>query len=191
MANYFYSPLQHTFLVEGVHKEIPVNCVALSAAEHTALMMQQAQGFEIIFDSDLMKPSVRSALQPSEAEHLAALHHDKITEINTACESVITDGFWSSALGEPFKYNSQVLDQLNLAGVVLTGLDCLYACRDQLGVKLFRPHTAAQLRSIWCDLTSFKQELLQKVSDLKQKLDQALANSDLIALEAINWKSTQ
>ena len=109
----------------------------------------------------------------------------------SACEAAITGGFWSSALGEPFQYASQLDDQLNLTGVIQTGMDSLYACRDQLGTKLFRPHTAEQLRHVGSDFSGFKQQLLQKANGLKQALDRALADSDLANLQLVSWEDAQ
>ncbi|NNA09217.1 hypothetical protein HBN65_20830 [Pseudomonas lundensis] len=191
MARYFYSPSLHTFLVDGVHKSRPADCVAITNQEYTALLQHQAAGSEITFDSELMKPVAREAEQLSENERLAASHLDKTTQINLACESAITAGFWSSALGEPFQYASQLDDQLNLTGVIQTGLDSLYACRDQVGTKLFRPHTAEQLRHVGSDFSGFKQQLLQKANGLKQILDQALADSDLAVLQSVTWEGVQ
>lgn len=191
MANYFYSPSLHTFLVEGLHKDRPTDCVSLSDAEHAALMTYQSQGFEIRFDSDLMKPVAREIEPPTETELLTATHLEKTAQINLACEAAITGGFWSSALGEPFQYASHLDDQLNLTGVIQIGLDSPYACRDQLGTKLFRPHTAEQLRHVGADFSGFKQQLLQKADALKQTLDQALADSDLAVLQSVTWEGVQ
>lgn len=118
---------------------------------------------------------------------LPKVHEATTNEINRACELTITSGFWSSALGPLHSYSSQMDDQLNLTGVVLRGVDSLYACRDEQGVKAFRQHTAAQIRQVGDDFTLFKLTLLQKANTLKQQLDQALAESDLNALQAVSW----
>jgi len=191
MNSYFYSPSLHTFLIAGLHKNRPADCVPLSDAEHTALMMHQSQGFEITFDRELMKPVARELAPPTETERLTAMHLEKTAQVNLACEAAITGGFWSSALGEPFQYASQLDDQLNLTGVIQTGMDSLYACRDQLGTKLFRSHTTEQLRHVGSDFSSFKQQLLQKANGLKQALDRALADSDLASLQLVSWEDAQ
>lgn len=99
--------------------------------------------------------------------------------------------FDSSALGAPYLYSSQLDDQLNLTGMILRGMDGLYACRDESGGKEFRPHTAEQLHQVGDDFTTFKQLLLQKANRLKKLLDQALADRDLAALESVTWESSQ
>ncbi|MCK9818582.1 hypothetical protein M1B35_31795 [Pseudomonas sp. MAFF 302046] len=122
---------------------------------------------------------------------LDVLYSSKTQSINYACETEITAGFWSEALGTAHQYGSQLDDQLNLTGVILAGADSLYACRDTEGVKDFRPHTAAQLRQVGDDFTLYKLQLLQKANGLKQKLDEALANADMDALAAVTWDGEQ
>lgn len=122
---------------------------------------------------------------------LTAIHANKVAAVNTACDSTITSGFTSSALGAPHHYSSDLVDQLNLAGSVLRGLDMPYACRDEQGVKAFRLHTAEQLRQVGDDFTLYKLQLLQYANDLKQQLDQALAVGDIETMERINWDLRQ
>lgn len=116
------------------------------------------------------------------------LHSTKVAEINAGCKAAITGGFWSNALGDSHQYSSQLDDQLNLTGVILAGLDTLYACRDEAGMKELRPHSFTQIRAVGDDFTQFKLQLLQKANQLKQQLDQALARDDLAALEAVSWE---
>lgn len=138
--------------------------------------------------------------RPSTAHHwqsgawvvdLAGVHALKTSGINQSCTAAITGGFWSPALELPHQYASELDDQLNLTGMILRGFDSLYACRDEQGTKAFRPHTFAQLRAVGDDFTVFKLQLLQKANELKQRLDQALAEGDLLAMESITWESEQ
>lgn len=119
------------------------------------------------------------------------IHREKHTAINEACEAAITAGFTSDALGSSHLYASQLDDQLNLTGAVLRGLDMPYACRDEQGVKDFRMHTAEQLRHVGDDFTLYKLQLLQHANALKQQLDAALDDGDLVALESITWEAPQ
>jgi hypothetical protein len=119
------------------------------------------------------------------------LHASKVQLLNAACERLITSNFWSAALGDRHQYSSQLDDQLNLTGAVVQGGDMPYACRDEQGLKAFRPHTNEQLRQVGDDFTLFKLQLLQKANELKQQLDLALAARDLAALEAVTWESVQ
>ena len=122
---------------------------------------------------------------------LVRVHAQKYQVVNNACAQAITSGLWSSALGAPHQYSSQLDDQLNLTGAVLRGLDMPYACRDEQAVKEFRLHTAEQLRQVGDDFTLYKLQLLQHANELKQHLDAALAAGDLAALEAITWEAEQ
>ena len=118
---------------------------------------------------------------------LAALYEQKLQEINTGCNRHIESGFISSALGEPYRYSSQMDDQINLTGMVLSGLDASYACFDANQVKGFLPHTAAQLHRVSQDLVRFKQAALQHADNLKQDLATALKDKKLKVMKAIKW----
>lgn len=118
-------------------------------------------------------------------------HAEKVQEINRGCEATITGGFWSHALGEPHRYNSQIDDQLNLTGMVLRNLHSPYACYDQDDVKDYRPHTAEQLRQVGNDFTDFKLQHLQHANTLKQQLDAAHTAGDLEAMDSLKWESLQ
>lgn len=122
---------------------------------------------------------------------LTSLHALQVAKINAACMTTITGGFWSSALGSPHQYSSEMDDQLNLTGSVLRDLEMLFACRDQQGAKAFRLHTAAQLRQVSDDFTDYKLLMLLEANRLKQLLDQALLASDQAAIEVVAWKEPQ
>jgi hypothetical protein len=167
-------------LTSGQHK--------LTNAEHIALLKAESTGCTIEPDSTTGWPIVTPKVQPSAEQQVKSRYDDQLLAINLACEKQITNGFWSSALGSPFFYGSQLEDQLNLTGVILAGLDSPYACRDEQGVKAFWVHTAAQLRQVGDDFTLIKLQLLQKANTLKQQLDQALVSNDLAAIEAVTWE---
>lgn len=191
MSKYFYSPSLHTFLVEGIHPKRPGDCVVVSYQDYSYLLTKQSQGFQIVFDTESKQPVARLAPGTSKPEQLQSLYRQKNTEINTACETAITGGFWSSALGSPHQYPSKLDDQLNLTGSILQGFDSPYGCRDEQDVKELRPHTAKQLRQVSEDFTTYKMQLLQRANQLKQQLDQALADGDLSAMEVVTWESLQ
>lgn len=145
---------------------------------------------------DSVTPDPRPSAFHHWMEGRWVLNHDavyaaKVAEINQACETAITGGFISSALGSPFEYGSQLEDQLNLTGAVLRGLDLAYPCRDDQGVKAFLLHTIEQLNLVSADFTLFKLQLLQKANELKLQLDQALADGDLDTLESLSWDGVQ
>ncbi|MVV51923.1 hypothetical protein EJA72_27325 [Pseudomonas sp. PB120] len=140
------------------------------------------------------KPKPSAAYQWWQGEwvqDLTSLHALQAAKVNAGCVATITGGFWSSALGSPHQYSSEMDDQLNLTGAVLRGLEMLYACRDQQGVKAFRSHTVAQLRQVSDDFTDYKLLMLLEANRLKQLLDQALLAGDPAAIEVVIWKEPQ
>ena len=183
MKNY-YAPSTCGFYRDLINLEIPADAILITQETYRLLALTPLPtGYAV--GLDLAGYPALVTVTPN----LDDLYALKTEQINRSCERAIVDGFWSSALGERYLYNSQLEDQMNLVGVVLAGLDSSYACRDEQGVNDFRPHTIAQLRQVSDDFTLFKFQLLQRASVLKQRLDQGLAANDLNALEAITWET--
>lgn len=122
---------------------------------------------------------------------LAKLYPQKLEAINTGCAQFIESGFESDALGERYRYDSTLEDQVNLYGMIVSELDALCACYGTTpdnSEKVFREHTAAQLHLVGKDLVAFKQKALQQSEALKMDLAQTLAEKDLAAMRAIEWR---
>ncbi|UZD95753.1 hypothetical protein LOY64_01710 [Pseudomonas corrugata] len=195
----YYAKSTAGFYRDDIHgAAIPADCVKISEALHQQLITGQAEGQLMVHTGDGVP--FLSGLRPSAMHRwsdegwqldLTGRHAEKVAEISLVCEVKITSGFRSAALGEPYQYDSQVEDQLNLTGVIIAGLDGFYPCRDGQGKKDFRLHTFAQIQQVGDDFTTFKLELLQKANNLKQRLDFALSANDLAALEAVTWESEQ
>ncbi|NWD47839.1 DUF4376 domain-containing protein [Pseudomonas gingeri] len=164
--------------------------IQIATATFRGLLEAQSSGASIGRDSDGLPVAIR-AHNEGDSQTLEARYAAKIEEIDAACVNAITGGFQSSALGKRFEYSSQFDDQLNLTGAILRGVDMPYACRDELGAKDFRLHTAEQLKQVGDDLTVFKLQLLQYANDLKQQVDRALAAGDIDALKSVTWESAQ
>lgn len=118
---------------------------------------------------------------------LAKLRPLTLEMINSGCAAYIASGFTSDALGEAHRYNSELEDQVNLTGMILSGLNGLCACYDAAGEKAFREHTAEQLHGVGQHLVTFKQSALQQAERLKKALAQTFADKDLSAMKAIEW----
>lgn len=116
-------------------------------------------------------------------------YQEQLQAVNAACRQEITGGFWCTALGERYRYSTELDDQVNLTGMALRGLDGPYACYDEQGTKAFRLHTAAQLRQVSDEFTEFKLLRLQKVADLTVQLQAAGLVQDLSAIDALTWES--
>jgi hypothetical protein len=118
---------------------------------------------------------------------LAKLYQQKLGEVDRSCAGYIEGGFSSSALGEPHRYSSGLEDQVNLTGLMFSGLDSGYACYDAEGKRSFVLHTRAQLLQVNQDLVQFKQAALQQADTLKQALAKALQDKKLRAMQAVKW----
>ncbi|SER19365.1 hypothetical protein [Pseudomonas soli] len=192
---FFYSRSTGGLYLDGVHGDgIPVDAVAISKAQHTELLQGEAAGRKIV--SDAAGVPFLTDLPPS-ASHVwvngawtlepSGLYELKRSEINAACEQAIIAGFTSSALGDSYRYDSAVEDQLNLQSWVIRKQDTEYPCAGQDGIVRFRPHTAAQLQRVSDDFTVFRHALLLRANELKGQLEEALAIGDAGAIEAIAW----
>lgn len=169
--------------------------------DHRGTVYRKDTGAEVQYEQlGVLPPELTAIPKPSAAHYWqngewvkdpGQVHAVNTAAVNSACVAAITGGFWSSALGAPHQYSSELDDQLNLTGVILRGFDSPYACRDEQGQKEFRPHTFGQLRQVGDDFTDYKLQLLQRANELKQRLDDALAAGDLVALEAITWVDPQ
>lgn len=116
-------------------------------------------------------------------------YQEQLQAVNIACQREITGGVWSAALGERYRYATELDDQVNLNGMAVRGLNGPYACYDEQGIKAFRLHTAAQLRQVSDEFTEFKMLRLQKVADLAVQLQTARLAIDLVAINALTWES--
>jgi hypothetical protein len=122
-----------------------------------------------------------------QATAMANLFASRMAAVNSACQLTIIGGIWSSALGTPHQYATQLEDQLNLTGLILRGIGGGYPCTDETGVRDYLDHSAAQLSQIGDEFTTFKMAALTKANDLKAKLAEALAAHDLVGLTALTW----
>lgn len=121
---------------------------------------------------------------------LAKLYTLKMEAVNAGCAVAIVSGFTADALGKPYRYESTLEDQINLTGMVLSGLAAPWPCFDmteEAPEKTFREHTAEQLVQVSVRLVQFKQSAVQLADTLKKSLNQALADKNLKAMKAIEW----
>lgn len=118
---------------------------------------------------------------------LSKLFQLKLEAINSGCAWHIESGFNSDALGERYRYDSTFADQMNLTGLILSGLDALCACYDSDNEKVFREHTSDQLHLVGRHLVAHKQAALRQAESLKRRLSNAVDERDLPAMQAIEW----
>jgi hypothetical protein len=118
---------------------------------------------------------------------LARLYPQKLEMINSRCAALIDSGFTSDALAQTYRYDSAMEDQLNLTGLILSGLDAPYPCYGDDEQKTYRDHTDDQLYAVGLDLLKHKQAALQHADVLKRALAKTLTDRDLAAMQAIEW----
>jgi len=118
---------------------------------------------------------------------LGKLYPQKLDTINSGWARHIESGFYSDALGDEYRYDSTLEDQVNLIGLILSRYDALLACYDSEEEKVLLEHTADQLHVLGQHLVIHKQAALQQAESLKRALDKTLAERDLQAMQAIEW----
>ncbi|RXJ86954.1 hypothetical protein [Arcobacter sp. CECT 8985] len=118
---------------------------------------------------------------------LNELKTSKISSINTSCETTITSGFPSSALGSGYIYPSQRDDQLNLQGLIIDGSDDFFKCKvaaDENAEWELKPHTIDQLIIVGKALKSHVKTNTARAYELKAQINAAATIEEL---DGINW----
>ncbi|WP_061236543.1 hypothetical protein [Leptospira santarosai] len=153
---------------------------------------------------DCLDPEKETENEPLKDEKGSLLSHQIYTEtdgwivdviqkknsliklVNSICESKITSGFASTALGVLYFYTSDRDDQLNLVGLVSLNASVLYKCTDENGIKEYRNHTADQIKQVLADGAARKTFLLQNCASLKAAIEAVDTDSKLDAIKAVN-----
>jgi len=134
---------------------------------------------------DGLTPISESEFNELIAPKLEDIQAQKVVSINSSCTQAIESGFESNALGEPHIYQSDELDQLNLIGVVASGVDQHFKCSANGGESWeWKQHTVEQLKQVLSDGAIVKGQLLQKAGLLKAQVSSA---STVEELDAIEW----
>ncbi|WP_061236566.1 hypothetical protein [Leptospira santarosai] len=170
------------------------------------MVYNKTTGEERILQSweDQIDPETETDLEPLKDKDALLLPHQIYTEtdgwivdliqkkdsliklVNSICESKITAGFVSTALGAPHVYSSDRDDQLNLRDLVLLGAPVLYKCADRDGVRKYRNHTAEQIKRVFVDGVARRTFLLQRCASLKTMIEAVDTDSRLDAIKAVN-----
>lgn len=121
----------------------------------------------------------------------------KIKQLSDTCAQAILDGFISSALGLPFKYDAEDVDQINLLGAVTatapstqypSGTSMMYAVRPVVdgvyGAKYYTVHTHDQLKQVLIDGAAYKLTQLQHFNNLRDAVNAAATVQEI---DAISW----
>ena len=123
-----------------------------------------------------------------DVANLTKVKTDRIIELSASARQVIVNGFHSSALGSDYVYDSAPEDQLNLVGVVASGADTYFSCRDPNTLtKTYILHTISQLHQVIADGKDIKLAVLQKFTAKQAAI---LACTTESQVNVITWVST-
>ena len=117
-------------------------------------------------------------------EELNKLKEQKINEMNTKCDELLTK-FSSSALGEEYIYDAKLEDQLNLMGLVSANIDSFFRCRKKEGVKANVEHTKEQLKQVYIDGLTYKSQIIYICGVLKAYI---LEQNSKDVLQNLQWE---
>lgn len=127
-------------------------------------------GFVLATTGKLVPKTDRQKIESGELP-LSDLILAKCAEIEKLCRDKITGGIVSSALGEPYLYPSDEIDQQNLAAKVISARAGVFKCtKISDGIKDWYPHTAAQFKAAFQDGDSFITDMLKNSTILQTNL---------------------
>jgi hypothetical protein len=96
---------------------------------------------------------------------------EKNNEISEQAGKILISGYQSSVLGEPYLYDTELVDQFNFKITVDIGIDTTYRClKISDNKKNSYPHTSTQLRQIYFDYIIHTRFILQKANDMKLEI---------------------
>lgn len=148
----------------------------------------------IVFVNETNPPSKAQL----EQDFLTWRKRVKIEEISEACRQSIVSGFVSDALGTAHLYDSDIEDQINLAGAYIVTLpnaispsssSIPYVCRNQTTmIKSYIAHTNEQLLTVLQEGAARKLSLLQLFNQMRDDINAA---TELEYIEAVTWIEPQ
>jgi len=129
---------------------------------------------------------------PAPQPSLASLRAQKISALYAKCDSVITGGYTSSALGAPHTYPSSQTDQMNMMASVTasllpnlqSGWTTPFWCADASGAWSMAQHTTTQIQQAGSDGKAFIVAAQEHLAVLTAQVNAA---ADAAAVAAIDW----
>ena len=126
---------------------------------------------------------VNGALVIPTGPTLAQAQSAQVATLRSACQSAITGGFSSSALGSAYTYGSGTVDQANLNTVAGSPAGGSLWCETG-GVWSFKVHTQAQAQSVLSDFVAWLNSCQAQLATLTGEVNAATTVS---AVQAIVW----
>lgn len=145
-------------------------------------------------DTTVLRPMTALELE-TDPSRLENAKRERTASMNQASHQEIIGGFWSSAMGTPYWYDSTQEDQLNMTSAMLAsapsagypnGISLFYAFRTTAGgVKEYAPHNYLQLRQIAVHGTMARTTALQRFHARREQIELALTVSDV---NSVSWE---
>ena len=132
-------------------------------------------------------------IPPAPPKDIEVVRAEKIAELNNACAKAIIGGFYSNALGEKHRYDSDIVDQINFMQAYdlakVTGKPVPYRIWNTDDVtKDFYPHTSQQFEVAYQDGAIMKAEPLTRCANKKIAVAKATTVEEVLA---ITWDSKE
>ena len=115
-----------------------------------------------------------------------SLKQNKINEVNSNARKLIVSGFYSSVLGESHLYPSDEHDQMNLIGLVSSGIDSIFKCKKNISDNWeYKNHTKAQLKQLLQDGANYKKTILVIANERKNEINNCKTYEELEKISTI------
>ena len=116
---------------------------------------------------------------------LSHVKADQLALLQQECQSAITAGFTSSALGQVHNYGSQLADQSNLLSAVTSSLNQVdtwvaFLWCGVSGEWSLLPHTATRVQQVNADWLAFRSVLQQRYAKLVAQVRAATTVADIL-----------
>jgi hypothetical protein len=169
---------------------VPTGAIPLSVNEASLILNADHLGDFIYVSGALQQDSV-----VINARALQAAKNAASASMSAACQAACVAGFASSALGTPFTYPSNLVDQQNLSANVLSstlpaaqvaGWTTMQLCADASTppVWAYRAHTVAQIQRVGDDGKAAIMANLIKNAGLQAQI---VAAADIVTVQGVKW----
>ncbi len=130
---------------------------------------------KIILKSEEELPEKSAFLEKMKELALSVKKKALEEKINQICNEKILLGFDCDALGSLHHYDARIEDQINIQALVSANLGSFFRCAEVLedksySNKIYKEHTAEQIRSVFNSALKFKSDLLAFYGKQKERL---------------------
>ncbi|MEE9357455.1 DUF4376 domain-containing protein [Candidatus Vondammii sp. HM_W22] len=163
------------------------------AADHRGHEYYLADGSHHTITEIGIEPPAEALTQLPVTVRLFDAKAEKLRALKEACSNAIRAGIYSDALGSSHHYDTdKEIDQINLVGAGLAGVDILYTCTEvSSGIKAQRLHTAAHINQVFKEAAAEKVRLLGVLYERAAQLEAVEITTTIevaqAEIETITW----